>query len=119
MRSNTVEATASQLRRNTMITIDLKEKHKLYDASSEPSFGIGYEGHGAAFLKKDLTEALHYCEALDREEVQAFFDQPDEYYFGTCTLECEFTQSPTMGRGKVSMWFAKYFKNGYYEEPFE
>jgi len=102
-----------------MITIDLKTEHALYDASNEPAFGIAYEGAGAVFLKTDLSEPLQYCEGLDREEVQDFFNQPDDYFFGTVTLECEFTQSPTMGRGKQSMWFAKYFKSGYYEEPFE
>lgn len=100
-----------------MITIDLKKEHKLYDESNEGA--INYQGHGAAFLKKDLSEKLHYCDDLDRDEAQAFFDQPDEYYFGECSLNWEFTQKPTMGRGKVAMWFAKYFKNGYYEEPFE
>ena len=102
-----------------METIDLKTAHILYDANNEPSFGIGFAGHGTGFLKRDLTEEFQYCEALDREEVQGFFDQPDEYIFGTCSLECVFTQSPTMGRGKQAMWFAKYFKNGYFEEPFE
>ena len=102
-----------------MITIDLKKEHKLYDANNESGFGIGYEGAGTVFLKTDLSEALHYCESLDREEVQDFFNQPEEYFFGTVTLECEFVQSPTMGKGKQAMWFAKYFKSGYYEEPFE
>lgn len=100
-----------------MITIDLKD-HTLYDAGNETSGGIGYAGAGTGFLKRDLTEEIQYCEALDRDEVQAFFDQEDEYIFGVVTLGWEFTQSPTMGRGKQSMWFAKYFKNGYYEEPF-
>lgn len=100
-----------------MITIDLKE-HTLYDAAAKPECGIGYAGAGVGFLKVDMTEPLQYCEALDREEVQEFFDQPDEYYFGTATLDMEFTQSPTMGKGKQSMWFAKYFKSGYFEEPF-
>jgi len=102
-----------------MQTIDLKTQHTLYDESKGEDGGINYQGHGAAFLKKDLTEKLYYCEDLDRDEVQAFFDQPDTYYFGECSLSSEFTQKPTMGRGKVAMWFAKYFKNGYYEEPFE
>jgi len=102
-----------------MKTIDLKEKHTLYDAHNEPSYGIGFSGAGAAFLKADMTEPLQYCEALEREEVQALFDKPNEYFFGKVSLECEFTLSPTMGKGKQSMWFAKYFKNGYYEEPFE
>jgi len=101
-----------------MVTIDLDDVHTLYDESAEPSFGIGYAGAGTVFLKIDLTEELHYCEALDREEVQAFFDQPDDYFFGKVDLDKEFTQSPTMGRGKQSMWFAKYFKSGYYDEPF-
>jgi len=100
-----------------MAAIDLKEKHALYNASNEPSFGIGYAGHGMAFLKGDMTEELHYCEALEREEVQAFFDKPDEYLFGTVSLTCEFTTSPALGKGKQAMWFAKYFKNGYFEEP--
>ena len=102
-----------------MITIDLKSEHTLYDASNEPSFGIGYAGAGTVFIKVDMTEPLQYCEALDREEVQDFFNQPDVYFFGKVSLECEFTQSPTMGRGKQAMWFSKYFKNGYYEEPYE
>ncbi|MCF6244114.1 MAG: hypothetical protein L3J43_03685 [Sulfurovum sp.] len=101
-----------------MITINLKE-HTLYDAEAEPSFGIDYAGAGAVFIKADMTEPLQYCEALDREEVQDFFNKPDEYFFGKVSLTLEFTQSPTMGRGKQSMWFAKYFKSGYYEEPFE
>jgi len=101
------------------ITINLKEEHTLYDPNDEKAGGINYEGNGAAFLKKDLSEGLHYCESLDREEVEVFFNQPDDYHFGTATLEWTFTPSPTMGRGKVAMWFAKYFKNGYYEEPYE
>jgi hypothetical protein len=101
-----------------MITINLKE-HTLYDANKEPACAIGYEGEGKVFLKSDMTEALHYCEALDREEVQDFFNKPEEYYFGTATLDLGFTQSPTMGKGKQAMWFAKYFKSGYYEEPYE
>jgi len=101
-----------------MTVIDLKTTHSLYDASNEPSFSVGFEGHGVAFLKKDLSEVLQYCEVLDREEVEAFFAQPDVYDFGTVSLTCAFTPSPTMGRGKQSMWFGKYFKNGYYEEPF-
>jgi len=101
-----------------MITINLKE-HTLYDASTEPTCGIGYEGAGTAFIKADMTEPLQYCEALDREEVQDFFNKADEYFFGKVTLNWEFIQSPTMGKGKQSMWFAKYFKSGYYEEPFE
>jgi len=102
-----------------MAIIDLKKEHTLYDASSEPACGIGFEGHGTVFIKKDLTEVLHYCEALEREEVQDFFNQPEEYDFGICSLEWVFTSSPAMGRGKQAMWFAKYFKNGYYEEPYE
>ena len=101
-----------------MITIDLK-KHTLYDASTEPACGIGYAGAGTAFLKVDMSEPLEYCEALDRDEVQDFFNKPDEYYFGKTTLGYEFTQSPTLGKGKQAMWFAKYFKSGYYEEPYE
>ncbi len=101
-----------------MTTIDLKVKHSNYDANDEPSFGIGFAGADAAFIKADMTEPLQYCEALDREEVQALFDKPNEYFFGKVSLDCEFTLSPTMGKGKQSMWFSKYFKNGYYEEPF-
>jgi hypothetical protein len=101
-----------------MTTIDLKE-HTLFDANKEPSYGIGYEGAGAAFIKADLSEALQYCEALDREEVQELFNNPNEYFFGKVTLDLEFVQSPALGRGKQAMWFAKYFKNGYYEEPYE
>jgi len=101
-----------------MITIDLKE-HTLYDKAAEPTCGIGYQGVGTVFLKADMSEALHYCEDLDREEVQAFFNQPDEYLFGKVTLDWEFVQSPSLGKGKQAMWFAKYFKSGYYEEPFE
>jgi len=101
-----------------MVTVDLKTEHKLYDESAELG-GINYQGHGAAFLKNDFSEALFYCEDLDREEIQAFFNKADEYYFGTCNLEWQFTQGETLGRGKQAMWFAKYFKNGYYEEPFE
>lgn len=101
-----------------MITIDLKE-HTLYDEASKPACGIGYQGAGTAFLKADMSEPLHYCEDLDREEVQAFFNEADSYFLGTVTLNWEFIQSPTMGKGKQAMWFAKYFKSGYYEEPFE
>jgi hypothetical protein len=101
-----------------MITVDLKKEHSLY-AESEANGGIDYQGHGAAFLKNDLSEKLFYCEDLDREEVQDFFNKADEYYFGACTLEWEFKQGATLGRGKQAMWFAKYFKSGYYEEPFE
>lgn len=101
-----------------MITVDLKKEHSLYDESKSDG-GIDYQGHGATFLKSDFNEKLFYCEDLDREEIQDFFNKPDEYYFGTCTLEWEFKQGPTLGRGKQAMWFAKYFKSGYYEEPFE
>ncbi len=101
-----------------MKTINLKE-HTLYDANAEPSCGVGFAGAGAAFLKADMSEPLHYCEALDREEVQEFFDKPDEYLFGNVTLNWEFVQSPSLGKGKQAMWFAKYFKNGYYEAPYE
>ena len=101
------------------MVIDLKAEHTLYDENDKETGGIGYANHGTAFLKKDLSEVIHYCEALDRDEVEAFFNQVDDYYFGTVTLDWEFIASPTMGRGKVAMWFAKYFKNGYYEEPYE
>lgn len=101
-----------------MITLNLRE-HKLYHAATEPSCGIDYAGAGTAFLKADMSEPLQYCEALDREEVQDFFNKPDEYFFGKVTLNWDFEQSPSLGRGKQAMWFAKYFKSGYYEEPFE
>jgi hypothetical protein len=100
-----------------MSTVSLKE-HSLYNASSQGG-GVNYQGHGLAFLKKDLTEPLSYCEDLEREEAQAFFDDQDAYYFGECSLDWEFTIKPAMGRGKVAMFFAKYWKNGYFEEPFE
>jgi len=101
-----------------MQTVDLKKEHPLYDDGAEGK-GLNYQGHGMAFLKKDLSEKLFYCEDLDRDEAQAFFDQQEEYYFGECNLEEQFTVKPTMGRGKVAMFFAKYWKNGYFEEPFE
>lgn len=101
-----------------MITVDLKKEHKLFN-ENEADGAINYQGHGAAFLKNDFSEKLAYCEDLDREEIQEFFNKPDEYYFGTCNLEWQFIQGATLGRGKQAMWFAKYFKNGYYEEPFE
>lgn len=101
-----------------MLTIDLKKEHSLYDeANAEAS--INYQSHGMAFLKKDLSEKLHYCEDLDREEAQAFFDAQEEYFFGECNGDWQFIQKPTMGRGKVAMFFAKYWKNGYFEEPYE
>lgn len=102
-----------------MAIIDLKKEHTLYDESKETDGGINYQGHGAAFLKKDLTEPLQYCDDLDREEVQALFDAHEDYYFGDCSLSWEFTSKPPMGKGKVAMWFAKYWQNGYYEEPYE
>ena len=46
------------------IVIDLKTKHTLYDENDEETGGIGYANHGTVFLKKDLSEVLHYCEAL-------------------------------------------------------
>ncbi len=101
-----------------MLTVDLKKEHKLFDESNDAE-SINYQGHGMSFLKKDYSEKLAYCEDLDRDEAQAFFDQPDEYYFGECNLDWEFIQKPTMGRGKVSMFFAKYWKNGYFEQPFD
>ena len=101
-----------------MITVDLKKEHTLFN-ESEADGAINYQGHGAAFLKNDFSEKLFYCEDLDREEVQEFFDKADEYYFGACNLEWQFVQGATLGRGKQAMWFAKYFKSGYYEEPFE
>ena len=101
-----------------MITIDLKD-HALYDEAAEPGFGINYQGAGTVFLKVDMSEPLQYCEDLDRDEVQDFFNQPDEYFFGKANLDLEFVQSPSLGKGKQAMWFAKYFKSGYYEEPFE
>lgn len=102
-----------------MLTIDLKKEHTLYDENDAPAGGINYQGNGMAFLKKDLSEKLHYCEDLDRDEAQAFFDAQEAYFFGECNLEWQFVQKPTMGRGKVAMFFAKYWKNGYFEEPFE
>ncbi len=102
-----------------MSVIDLKKEHTLYDESKEGDGGINYQGHGAAFLKKDLSEPLYYLEDLEREEAQAFFEQPMEYHFGECSLAWEFTAKEPMGKGKVAMWFAKYWKNGYYEEPYE
>jgi hypothetical protein len=106
-----------KIKGNPMSTITLKE-HTLYDEANEAE-SINYQGHGLAFLKKDLSEKLSYCEDLEREEAQAFFNDQDNYYFGECSLDWGFTAKPTMGRGKVSMFFAKYWKNGYFEQPFE
>jgi hypothetical protein len=100
-----------------MVAVTLNE-HSSYEANAEGK-GINYQGHGLAFLKKDLSEALSYCEDLDREEAQDFFNQSEVYYFGECSLAEVFTPKPTMGRGKIAMFFAKYWKNGYFEEPFE
>jgi ABC-type glycerol-3-phosphate transport system substrate-binding protein len=102
-----------------MAVIDLKKEHTLYDESKEVDGGINYQGHGASFLKKDLNEKLQYCDDLDRDEADALFNNYEEYYFGDTSLNWEFTSKPPMGKGKVAMWFAKYWKNGYYEEPFE
>ncbi|HSR73993.1 MAG TPA: hypothetical protein VLL31_04050 [Sulfurovum sp.] len=101
-----------------MAIIDLKKEHPLYN-ENEADGGINYQGHGAAFLKKDLSEGLQYCEDLDREEAQALFDAHEDYYFGDTSLSWEFTSKLPMGKGKVAMWFAKYWKSGYYEEPYE
>lgn len=101
-----------------MNEIDLKQEHTLFDEASSDG-GIDYQGYGMAFLKKDLSEKLFYCESLEREEAQALFDQQDTYYFGECSLDWKYTPKPTMGRGKVAMFFAKYWKNGYFEAPFE
>jgi hypothetical protein len=98
-----------------MAIIDLKAEHTLYDESKENG-GINYLGHGAAFLKKDLSEPLQYCEELEREEAEELFLNHEEYDFGECNLEWQFTTKPPMGRGKMMMWFAKFWKNGYYEE---
>lgn len=102
-----------------MAVIDLKKEHTLYDESKEADGGINYQGHGASFLKKDLSEKLQYCDDLERDEADALFNNYEEYYFGETSLNWEFTSKPPMGKGKVAMWFAKYWKNGYYEEPFE
>ena len=99
-----------------MATVDLKTL-TLYN-ESEDGGAINYQGHGAAFLKKDLTEKLHYCDDLEKEEAEAFFINHEEYYFGECTLDWKLESKPPMGRGKMAMWFAKYWKNGYYEQPF-
>ncbi|HIP11673.1 MAG TPA: hypothetical protein EYG73_03040 [Arcobacter sp.] len=101
-----------------MLEVDLKKEHKLFDGANENE-SINYQGAGMAFLKKDYSEKLAYCEDLDREEAQVFFNQPDDYYFGECSLEWVYTAKPTMGRGKVSMFFAKYYKNGYFDQPFD
>ena len=97
-----------------MAIVNLKDEHTLYD-ESKPEGGINYLGYGAVFLKKDLSEPLQYCEELDREEAEELFDDAD-YYFGECDLEWKFTSKPPMGKGKQLMWFAKFWKNGYYEE---
>jgi hypothetical protein len=99
-----------------MAVINLKDI-ELY-SEEEADGSIDYQGHGVAFLKKDLSEKLLYCDDLEREEVEAFFINHVEYYFGTCSLEWTLESKPPMGRGKIAMWFAKYWKNGYYEEPF-
>lgn len=103
---------------NIMAIIDLKKEHTLFDEGNAED-SINYQGHGAAFLKKDLSEKLHYCEDLERDEAEAFFNDHEAYYFGECSLDWQFTSKLPMGKGKIAMWFAKYWKNGYYEEPFE
>jgi len=50
-----------------MQVVDLKKEHTLYDDGAEGK-GLNYQGHGMAFLKKDLSEKLFYCEDLDRDE---------------------------------------------------
>lgn len=100
-----------------MAVVNLKDVASYDEAQADGN--INYQGHGVAFLKKDLSENLQYCDDLDREEVEALFINHQEYYFGTCSLEWTLESKPPMGRGKIAMWFGKYFKNGYYEEPFE
>ena len=101
-----------------MAVIDLKKDHTLFK-EGEADGGIDYQGHGVAFLKKDLNEKLFYCDDLERDEVEEYFKNHEEYYFGECSLDWKLTSKPPMGRGKIAMWFAKYWKNGYFEEPFE
>lgn len=100
-----------------MAVVNLKNVAEFKESEADGS--INYQGHGAAFLKKDMSEKLHYCDDLDREEINAFFVNHVEYYFGTCSQEWTLESKPPMGRGKIAMWFAKYFKSGYYEEPYE
>jgi len=100
-----------------MAIVNLKTEHTLFDEAN-PESSINYQGHGAAFLKKDLTEALHYCDDLEKDEAEAFFINHEEYYFGDATLDWEFKSADPMGKGKMAMWFAKYWKNGYYEAPY-
>ncbi len=80
---------------------------------------INYQGHGDVFLKQNLSEPLQYCNDLEREDVEAFFNNYAEYYFGEVSLDWQFTSKPAMGKGKIAMWFAKYWKNGYYEAPYD
>ena len=101
-----------------MATIDLKKEHTLFDEAN-PESSINYQGHGDAFLKKDLTEALQYCDDLEREDAEALFNNADEYYFGVASLDWQYTSALPMGKGKQAMWFAKYWKNGYYEAPYD
>lgn len=100
-----------------MAIIDLKAEHTLYDEAN-PEASINYQGHGAAFLKKDLTEKLQYCEDLERDEAEALFTNHEEYYFGDASLDWKFTSALPMGKGKMNMWFAKYWANGYYDAPY-
>ncbi|GEM_PF-2837115 len=101
-----------------MAIIDLKKEHSLYDENNQEA-SINYQGHGAAFLKKDLSEPLQYCDDLDRSEADALFNAHETYYFGDASLEWTFASQLPMGKGKIAMWFAKYWKNGYYEAPYE
>ena len=101
-----------------MAIIDLKKEHTLFDEGNAEG-SINYQGHGDSFLKKDLSEALQYCEDLEREDAEALFNNHEEYYFGEASLDWKFTSKLAMGKGKMAMWFAKYWKNGYYEAPYE
>jgi len=100
-----------------MAIIDLKAEHTLYDEAN-PESSINYQGHGAAFLKKDLTEKLQYCEDLERDEAEALFNNHEEYHFGDASLDWKYTSALPMGKGKMNMWFAKYWANGYYDAPY-
>jgi len=100
-----------------MAIVDLKKEHTLFDESN-PEASINYQGHGDSFLKKDLSEPLQYCDDLEREDAEAFFNNHEEYYFGEASLDWQFTSKPAMGKGKIAMWFAKYWANGYYEAPY-
>ncbi len=101
-----------------MKVINLQDEHKLFNKNSEVDLKVGYHGCGLAFLKKSLDEPLKYCEDLSQGETIKYFNNQNKYYIGKCSC-WEFIPSSAYDSGSIAIFFSKYWKNGYFEEPIE